>query len=276
MQWSANRNPKCHGLGMAVLGRRFPCCEQLSGWHTSMRGTLSRSYEPHIAEWLPRSVTTPSGLVILLHGGVPRSSQLVRRTRQVYLRMLLFARALHRAGRKRGLVVWLLRNRVRGWNEPELDAVLDAQWALAQAAARFPGLPVVLVGHSMGGRTALRVAGAPAIVAVAALAPWTPQEEPVIQLAGRAVLVAHGDRDRIVRPEVSYRYSIDAMRATDRICRFVVSGDGHAMLRRAADWTALLEGFVLSQLGLQPENKVLTEALTLSSLRNLNIPLPSL
>ncbi|WP_438949092.1 LLM class flavin-dependent oxidoreductase, partial [Streptomyces harbinensis] len=39
-------------------------------------------------------------------------------------------------------------------------------------AARLGPVPVVLVGHSMGGRAALRAAGHPAVTGVVALAPW--------------------------------------------------------------------------------------------------------
>ena len=54
-----------------------------------------------------------------------------------------------------GPAVHLLRYRYRGWNASAADPVLDTTWALEEIASRHPGGPVVLVGHSMGGRAAL-------------------------------------------------------------------------------------------------------------------------
>ncbi|MGR4852480.1 alpha/beta fold hydrolase [Streptomyces sp. LARHCF252] len=50
----------------------------------------------------------------------------------------------------------------------------DARRALGELARRAGDVPVVLVGHSMGGRAALRAADAPQVRAVPALAPWCP------------------------------------------------------------------------------------------------------
>lgn len=71
------------------------------------------------------------------------------------------AHAVHRATRTVDAEVRLLRYRYRGWNRAEASPVSDAIWALAQIRVERPGLPIVLVGHSMGGRAALRVAGDP-------------------------------------------------------------------------------------------------------------------
>ena len=108
---------------------------------------------------------------------------------------------------RRGPAVYVLRYRVRGWNAPARDALLDARWATAALAERHPGVPVVLLGHSMGGRAALGAAGAPNVAAVCALAPWLDGSDPVAQLAGRTVLIAHGDRERYTDPAASYAYA---------------------------------------------------------------------
>ena len=212
-------------------------------------------------------------VVILLHGGRARSREPAAGVRLSYRRMVPFGRALHRAGAAHGLAVWMLRYRYRGWNAPDEDPVQDARWALDQARERHPGAPVVLVGHSMGGRAALRAAGDPAVVAVCALAPWIEPGEPVGQLAGRALLIAHGDRERMTSPRLSFEYARAARQVSDRVCRFDVLGDGHAMLRRAADWNWLVCRFVLGELGMEPENPEIANAMRAPTPAGLHTPL---
>lgn len=212
-------------------------------------------------------------VVLVLHGGRRHGYEHVHRRRLAYLRMVPYGLALRKAGAEHGLAVWLLRYRHRGWNAPELDPVRDARWALAQIDRNHPGVPVVLVGHSMGGRVALRVADHPSVVAVCGLAPWIEPVEPVDQLAGRTVLIAHGDRERMTDPEQSYRYAVRAKAVTDRVARFAVLGDGHAMLRRASDWTRLVTDFVLGELGFEPVAPDVANAMGEPAPRGLDVPL---
>lgn len=216
-----------------------------------------------------------NGLVLLLHGGRSRGHARVHRGRLAYRRMLPFGRALRRAGRSGGLAVWALRYRHRGWNAPDLDPVRDARWALDRIRQRHCGVPVVLVGHSMGGRTALRVADDPAVVAVCALAPWIEPGEPVHGLAGRSLLIAHGDRERTTDPARSYGYALRARLVTTRVARFDVLGDGHAMLRRAGDWTDLVCRYVLGELSMSPPDTEIEAAMTAPAPHGLRTPLGS-
>ncbi|MDQ2788309.1 MAG: alpha/beta hydrolase [Pseudonocardiales bacterium] len=213
-------------------------------------------------------------IVLLLHGGEETSTKTAGRWRGPYLRMIPFAAALHRQGHRRGLSVLLLRYRYRGWNDPELPPLADARWALDHLGEHYPDAPVALLGHSMGGRTALRVADHPAVVAVCALAPWTPEGEPVRQLTERSVLIAHGDRDRVTDPRLSYRFAVRARAASDRVCRFDVLGDGHAMLRRHRDWSALVTRFIEPALGLSDPDPLITDAMARPVPEGLNAPLP--
>ncbi len=177
-------------------------------------------------------------VVLLLHGGQDRS--LVRAPRGVaYLRMVPFARAIVRSTRDEQVAVWLLRNRYRGWNDPELHPVADARWALDRARERHPGAPVVLVGHSMGGRVALRVADHPSVAGVCALAPWVEASEPTGPVAGKTVLIAHGEKDRVTDPRLSAAYA-EAVGAT----YVPVRGGDHSMLRRFRVWNDIVTGFV--------------------------------
>lgn len=223
-----------------------------------MRGPGVEGPRPSL-ERVGRRQESPCAIVLVLHGGKAHSRGGGARRRLAYLRMVPFARML--AGLGGGPAVFVLRYRYRGWNAPSLDALRDAEWACRELGRRHPGVPVVLLGHSMGGRAALRAAGEPNAVAVCALAPWLDGTDPATQLAGRSVLIAHGDRERRTDPRQSYAFAVRAKRVTPRVCRFEVHGDGHAMLRRAGDWHRLVRRFVTGVLGIEPEDLEIADAL---------------
>ena len=119
---------------------------------------------------------------------------------------------------------------------PEPDAepspVPDARWAIDQAAAAHPGVPVVLLGHSMGARTAVHVADHPGVVGVVALAPWLERSDPVRALAGRHLIAGHGSRDKITSARVTRAY-VERAREVAASAEFVDMGRlGHYMLHR--------------------------------------------
>lgn len=221
-----------------------------------------RSQPSPRAEVWSNTGPTVSAVAIVLHGGQQTSRRAAHRARGTYLRMLPFVTDLRDAGRQHDLAVWLLRYRYRGWNAPAKDPVKDAEWAIEQARQRHPGAPIVLVGHSMGGRAALRAARHPSVVAVCALAPWIEDGEPVEHLAGRSVLIAHGSRDRVTDPRKSYRFALETKGITDQVCRFDIVNDGHAMLRRSTEWHELTTRFVLGALTFRPESPEITAAMS--------------
>ncbi|GHG28149.1 MULTISPECIES: alpha/beta hydrolase [Amycolatopsis] len=202
--------------------------------------------DPVVSVWRARGKTR--AVVLVLHGGAERGTGTVPPWKPAFLRMVPIARALHRAGRKDGVEVRLVRNRRYGWNAPAEDPIEDARWALDRIHADHPGLPVVLVGHSMGARVALRVADDPAVRGVCALAPWTPRGEPVEAVAGRSVLIVHGTRDRMTSPAESHAFAERAAGVAARVARFEIANEGHAMLRRARVWTRLTVAFTLDLL----------------------------
>lgn len=239
--------------------------------HSSGEARLPR--KPHV-DVLGSGKDAPTRAVVLvLHGGRQYGYARVHRGRLVYLRMRRFGRAIARDGAAHGVEVWMLRYRYRGWNAPKLHPVEDARWALERIREQHGDVPVVLVGHSMGGRVAFRVADDPSVRAVCALAPWTEVGEPVRQLAGRTVLIAHGDAERMTDPALSYTYAVRAKQVTDRVCRFTVHGDGHAMLRRAADWTDLVCRFVFGALDIEPVQPTIANALVERVPNGLRVPL---
>ncbi|WP_053206744.1 dienelactone hydrolase family protein [Jiangella muralis] len=189
--------------------------------------------------------------VLLLHGGRSESREPVRPRQPSVLRLRPFARALRRAGAARGLTVWRLRYAVRGWNGADESPLADVRAALAAVAERDPDVPVALVGYSMGGRAAVRVAGSSGgVVAVAALAPWLTPSEPPSLLAGKHVLLMHGSADRMTDPRATAALAaaLDGVAAS---CRYVpVAGDRHAMLRHPSVWHREVTRFVLARTGL--------------------------
>ncbi|WP_245679143.1 alpha/beta hydrolase [Actinomadura hibisca] len=197
-----------------------------------------------------RGPSAPRAVALLLHGGREHSLEPANARQPAPLRMVPFALSLARAGRRHGLAVWTLGYRYRGWNDQEASPVPDALWALERLHQACPGVPVVLVGHSMGARTALRVAGDRQVRGVAALAPWVPRGEPVGQLAGRRVLIMHGTDDRTTPPRASRAYAERARPVAAEVTYLDVPGEGHAMLRRPGLWHRRVTAFALDCLDL--------------------------
>lgn len=177
-------------------------------------------------------------MILLLHGGKVASARPVD-GRSASWRL---ARALQRqitpAAHEARLATWLLRYRQRGWNDPTAPApVADAHWALTEVRRHLGEVPVALLGHSMGARTAVRVAADPLVRGVVALAPWFPPGEPAASLAGRALVAAHGSRDRITSALATEHFVHRAQRAGAR-AEFIDMGPvGHYLLRGSGRWT---------------------------------------
>lgn len=184
----------------------------------------------------------PGGVVLVLHGGAETSRAPVVWWRLAVLRMAPFAAAIRNREGDR-VAVLRLKNRVRGWNGSRQDPVVDARWALDRIRHVLPEVPVVIVGHSMGGRVALRLAAEPDVIGVAALAPWV-ESDSVQARPGTPVLLVHGSRDRITDPR---RTAVLASRLYDRgvdVRSVTIDNDGHPMLRDAGGWHRLVRDFV--------------------------------
>jgi dienelactone hydrolase len=136
---------------------------------------------------------------------------------------------------------------VRGWNgtADEAAPVRDARWALAELTARYPGRPIGLVGHSMGGRAALAVGGHHSVRAVVGLAPWIKTGDEYRQLAGRKVLLMHGTADRMTDPAHTAALASALTEIGVETTLLRMPGEGHAMLHRPGRWHDAAARFVL-------------------------------
>lgn len=122
----------------------------------------------------------PSAAVLVLHGGHENGTEppppgLLNLPG---VRMRPFVRALRRATRApRGdeggteVLVRQVRYVHRGWNGSRADALHDALAALDALGEEAGDVPVVLLGHSMGARAALRAAGHPSYAGSSASPP---------------------------------------------------------------------------------------------------------
>lgn len=192
----------------------------------------------------------PEGVVILLHGGASRGDQVaVSPTQLSVLRMIPVAHRIARATRGR-LAVFRLLNSHRGW-DTTTTPMMDVAWALDRAAGQgLAGLPVALVGHSLGGRAALLAAADPRVRSAVALNPWVyPPDD--ADLSGRSVLVVHGSEDRIASPSRSEAVA-RRLSARTRVGYVAVPGAKHAMLRHGQTFERLAAEFVAATIADTP------------------------
>ena len=186
-------------------------------------------------------------VVLLLPGGTTHERAPVRPFDLAVLRMLPFGRSLVRAGEGR-IMLASLRYAARGWNGDDESPMPDARWALDQITDRFDDLPVGLVGHSMGGRVALRIADHQAVHSVAALAPWLPPMELIPPMGHRKVLLAHGTADRRTDPAATFQLAAELRAQGVDVELVKVPAGGHSMVFPARPWHDLVSGFMVRTL----------------------------
>jgi pimeloyl-ACP methyl ester carboxylesterase len=195
------------------------------------------------------------------HGGRSVSSERTTPVQPAVLRMLPVARAIQHALQGSGAVVLRPRFELRGWNGEQASPVHDLNRILDDIGRRFGPVPVVLVGHSMGARAALRAAGHSAVAAVAGLAPWVPPGEPVSQLAGRRILLAHGNADGITRPQDTWTYA-ERARSVAAVTAIEIRDGDHPMLRRAHLWHVVAAEFTRMALDLPARQSAVSAILS--------------
>ncbi|MEV7617136.1 alpha/beta fold hydrolase [Streptomyces sp. NPDC089799] len=197
--------------------------------------------------------------VLVLHGGRADGRRPPPPVNLPALRMWPFATAIARATAHDGVLVARVRYRYRGWNGPDAHPVTDTRRALEELRALTGPVPVVLVGHSLGGRAALRAAAAPEVEGVVALAPWCPPGEPVTHLRGRTVIALHDEADRVTSAADTWAQLVRAHGAGARVAGISMPGGGHTMVHDAGRWHRLTADATAALLGLAAFPAVLAE-----------------
>jgi len=197
---------------------------------------------------------SPERLVLMLHGGKADGLASVDDGSASWRRSRWMMDHVHGRMNRAGVSVWLLRYSIRGWNARVASPpspVPDARWALDEVRRELGDVPVVLLGHSMGGRTAVAVADDPSVVGVVTMAPWLPPDEPNAGLAGKPFAAAHGRSDKIT----SFRQTRAFCRNAEGVAASVETHDmgrvGHYMFRNIPAWNRFAVDRSLAQLGVR-------------------------
>jgi len=180
--------------------------------------------------------------MLVLHGGPEHGTRRCHGWMPQVWRCRMLARAVARRwprGRSGPVAVYLLQHAWTGWDGDGRDALADVAWAMRLIDQRHPGVPVGLLGHSMGARTAVRAADTTGVVGVVGLAPWLPAGDPVEPLAGRSLVVVHGTRDRELPAATTTVFLERAQAAGVPVRCESVRGGGHAMVFRMGTWSRL-------------------------------------
>jgi pimeloyl-ACP methyl ester carboxylesterase len=213
------------------------------------------------------------GIALFCHGGTVSSLEPPKERALSLVRMRAVEQFVHRGGADQGIATAMIRYRVAGWNGEAADAFADVRWAIGQLREEHGSdVPIVLVGHSMGGRAALRAGGEPSVTAICALAPWTPPGEPVMHLRDQTVVILHGRGDRWVPAKLSADFAVRARRTGARVARFTIAG-GHSMVRRSHRWHTFAYDVVLAGTGIEPMRPDIMNALHQPTPEGLAVPL---
>ena len=184
-------------------------------------------------------VEDPRALILMLHGGRADGSDPVDERSASWRRSRWMMTHLTGRANRAAVGVWLLRYGVRGWNARASagpSPVPDARWALDEVRRELGDLPVVLLGHSMGARTAVAVADDPNVTGVVALAPWLPADEPNRTLRGKHLAAAHGRADRITSAKATQAFVRRAAPVAASTEFQDMGRVGHYMFRNIPDW----------------------------------------
>lgn len=196
----------------------------------------------HTPDFTKADVDGARGLILMLHGGRADGHEPVDESSASWRRSRWMMREIAERVHAEDVGLWLLRYLHRGWNERSANGpspVPDARWALDQVRAAHGDVPVVILGHSMGARTAVAVADDPSVAGVVALAPWLPAGEAVAPLAGKHLVAAQGRRDRITSFRATRAFVERAAGVAASAHMHDMGGVGHYMFRRRRRWNDL-------------------------------------
>ncbi|MYR04866.1 alpha/beta fold hydrolase [Gordonia sp. SID5947] len=188
-------------------------------------------------------LASPELLVLVLPGGTDSSYRPFSARQASALRMYPFTWSI-RARFGRSVTVRQVRYRVYGWNGAQASPMPYARAALDDLERTHPGVPVVLIGHSMGGRVGAQLAADPRVVGLLALAPWWQYADWRVIHAGVRVVAIHGTADERTFPRRTEKGVRELVARGVDASYVPVPGGDHAMLDHIRLWQRAALDFV--------------------------------
>lgn len=199
------------------------------------------------AESADRAAAGRDLAVLVLPGGTDTSYRPFSVWQGSAMRMYPFTYSL-RARFGRRIDVRQVRYRVFGWNGGQASPMPYARAALEQLSRERPGVPIALIGHSMGGRVAAQLAADPRVTAVLALAPWWQFADWRMIHDDARVVAMHGEADTVTLPRRTAK-GIAELAARGMNATYVgVPGGRHAMLDHIGLWQRCALDFITTEL----------------------------
>ena len=136
----------------------------------------------------------------MLHGGTDDAEKAQRPARRLYpatTNSHWIQNGVNDLLGSKGVASWSLKHRLAGWDIPHNPTpVREARQAIERMRQTHSDIPIILVGISMGARTAVRAATEDNVVGVVGLVPWLPAEESPAPLVGKHLRVGYASLDR--------------------------------------------------------------------------------
>lgn len=190
--------------------------------------------------------STPA-VAVLMHGSTLGFTSLPAWMAPAPWRMQLFAAGIDRRSGSR-IAVLRLRYPDRDLRSQFRGALRDTAAALAHIQQIAPRARIGLVGHSNGGRVALRLSADARIHAVAALAPWLLPSDRIKPRRGTPLLLMHGSLDFVTSPRLTAELAARLRHGGADVDYESVSGDNHFLLAQAAYWHSRVADFMTRHL----------------------------
>lgn len=202
---------------------------------------------PGIGRAKPKLIFPPKGrpkakaIALMLHGGDVEDVEPRREWDPSPLPVKVMAQRIQQWNPDLGVV--RLLNAVGGWNDRLMSPVVDAQWALMRLRQVYPGLPIAVVGHSMGGRAAFELAEEEGVRALVGLAPWLADGYDEKRFLGVRTMIVHGRADTITNEDASADL-VRRIRAAGGSAVYLSVPGWHTLLFRSRRWQREVAGFL--------------------------------